>query len=134
MILFGDPNFTFEEITEDQNSENLELENYENGNLDLQHSKSENSENESIQEIDSETDQEEFFETNSDNESIDPLTAFVTGLDLSRNESFNCLKTIIEKDCPTTYEEAINCSEKEEWKKAMDSEMNSIKSAKHLQN
>ena len=37
--------------------------------------------------MDSETDQEEFFETISDNESIDPLTAFVTGMDVPRNES-----------------------------------------------
>ena len=119
--LFGDPNFTFEEIEED---ENTELENYENENLEIQNSErensdTENSENENIQEMDSETDQEEFFETISDNESIDPLTAFVTGMDVPRNESLNCLSAIMQKDCPTTYEEAINCSEKEEWKKAI---------------
>ena len=134
--LFGDPNFTLEEIEE---NENLELENsgndyFQNLNSESENSEaesqdSENSENENIVQIDSETDQEEFFETNSDNESIDPLTAFVSGMDLNRKESLNCLSAIMQKDCPTTYEEAINCSEKEEWKKAMDTEMNSIKSA-----
>ena len=49
-------------------------------------------------------------------------------MDLPRNESLNCLSAIMQKDCPTTYEEAINCSEKE-WKLAMDREMDSIKSA-----
>ena len=50
-------------------------------------------------------------------------------MDLHRKESLNCLSAIMQKDCPTTYEEAINCLEKEEWKKAMDKEMDSIKSA-----
>ena len=108
-------------------NENLETENSQNQYLEIQNSESENSEiesldsesskNDTIQEIDSETDQEEFFETNSDNESIDPLTAFVSGMDLHRKESLNCLSAIMQKDCPTTYEEAINCSEKEDGKK-----------------
>ena len=60
--LFGDPNFTLEEIEENENleSENfgnnfLELENSESQNSEVESQDSENSENENILEIDSET-------------------------------------------------------------------------------
>jgi hypothetical protein len=59
----------------------------------------------------------------------DVTSNLVQSFDLPRQAMLSCLATTVNKDCPNGYEEAMRSPEKEEWKKAMDLEMDSIKSA-----
>ena len=51
------------------------------------------------------------------------------GVEIPRSAAISCFNASFSKDCPQTYKEAISGPDQEEWKKAINREMDSIKAA-----
>jgi hypothetical protein len=92
---------------------------------------------ESLESEDEFEDESDYVPTSTEDESTseqapNPFAA-LAGLPLSSvndPEFYRCLNAAMTDGCPKTYEEAINVPSSEQWKKAMDEEMQSINNAK----
>jgi hypothetical protein len=62
-------------------------------------------------------------EYSEDDSTLQEFTALVQSFDLPRQALVSCLAATVDNDCPNSYEDVMRSPEKEEWKRAMDNEM-----------